>query len=944
MSGSSAERVIGQVHRLFNSGVLGTLTDAQLLDRFVARRDEAAEAAFEELLLRHGPMIFAVCRNVLHDVQDAEDAFQTVFLVLAHRASSIRRRASVAGWLYGVAHRVANRARSRAVHRRVVEGRIAERTAEQYRPPEIDPDWQILHDEIDRLPERLRAPLVLCYLEGLTYGAASQQLELSEGTVRGRLAQARKRLRRRLTLRDVTFPAGLLAAGASTQVQAALPGALVYSTIRISLGFTSDAAAVTLARGILNSMLLNQLKVAAVLVLLGLGSSYCLWQAFAAEGQRKVGGQAARSQAISKPSDDSPKPQSKSPTTVAQLTGVVKLEGTGQPVAGARLQISVGFVMGAGSQSERVVETGADGQFTVDLPAGNTRVFLSDPPAGYMVLSAREAIEDVPVRPDQPIIRREYRVRKGTIWNFHFTRGLNRTPSTGFVTAVPTVETPSAPSRAHADDRGLARLTLPTEGRKVDLGIRESDPLRFGEIDTGFLRLKLDWEPGFRPDELEEVSRLEGNDRRFRLVDSDAKTATLQAPEPIEPVKENGKLALCVLFLHRDTDDFGALTGQILDEEAKPIAGARVGLWPPGREPRDFNELRHMATTDPQGRYRLRDIPRRAIDGKPLELRLTVTKEGYAGVRSPRLTLTDGDPEKPKVVDPIRLERGVSFGGVVVDHRGQPVAGASVQSNQPNFQTSSSGPPQTTHTDANGRFLIRGLHRGVMIVFAFHEKVRKSGLYLADGSTEENRIKLPERMDDPGANIGALRAPPPEPLAVGQAAPEWQVGPWSDRRARKLADERGKVVVLYFWGIGFWPSVSSLPALGKLAAEFQPRGVDFLAIHNAQPDEELALEQARKVLAFKGAALVTAVDLSRIPGHGRGETAQRYGGQAFPLPVIIVIDRAGKIAFRSDTAPGAQNLSTVVRQIGEDPASMSEQKLNELVEHTLAAELEKALK
>jgi hypothetical protein len=134
--------------------------------------------------------------------------------------------------------------------------------------------------------------------------------------------------------------------------------------------------------GRMNSMLLNQLKVAPLLVLLAIGSSYGLWQAFAAAEQPKAGGQATRIQSAAKPSDESSRPQSKSPTTVSRLTGVVKLDGTDQPIAGAKLQISVGFVMGAGSKSEKVVETGADGQLTVDLPAGNTRIFLSDLPPG----------------------------------------------------------------------------------------------------------------------------------------------------------------------------------------------------------------------------------------------------------------------------------------------------------------------------------------------------------------------------------------------------------------------------------------------------------------------------------------------------------------------------------------------------------------------------------
>ncbi len=142
----------------------------------------------------------------------------------------------------------------------------------------------------------------------------------------------------------------------------------------------------------------------------------------------------------------------------------------------------------------------------------------------------------------------------------------------------------------------------------------------------------------------------------------------------------------------------------------------------------------------------------------------------------------------------------------------------------------------------------------------------------------------------------------------------------------------------------YWQSVSALPAMGKLAADFQPKGVEFVAIHNAEPDEERALEQARKALAFKGAPLVTAVDQTRIPRHARGVTAQRYGGQGFPLPVIIVIDRAGKIAFRSDTAAGAQNLSAAFRRGAEDPATTSEQMINELVIRTLAAALEKVLR
>ena len=246
MADSPSDRVLRQVHRLFNIGLVGTMSDAELLDRFVSHCDESAETAFEELVSRHGPMVLRVCRSVLRDAHDAEDAFQAVFLVLANRARSIRRRGSVANWLFGVAKRVAIRGKRSAARRHALDQLVAERTSESYLPPENDPDAEILHEEIRRLPERLRAPVVLCYLQGLTYAAAAQQLGLSEVAIQGRLARARERLRHQLTRRGVTVPADLLAAGAASQAQAAIPLTLIQSTSRIALGFLEGNTAATL--------------------------------------------------------------------------------------------------------------------------------------------------------------------------------------------------------------------------------------------------------------------------------------------------------------------------------------------------------------------------------------------------------------------------------------------------------------------------------------------------------------------------------------------------------------------------------------------------------------------------------------------------------------------------------------------------------------------------
>ena len=176
--------------------------------------------------------------------------------------------------------------------------RVAVQTRESYLPAEECHEGAILHEEISRLPEGLRSSLVLCYLEGLSYEAAAHRLGVSETTVRGRLARARERLRRRLTARGVTFPAGLLVAGTAGHAQAAVPASLAHSTVRIALGFVAGKSASVLARGVLATMLLNRLKVATVLLLLGFGGPYGAWHALA--GLADDGGQVEPGQVAGK--------------------------------------------------------------------------------------------------------------------------------------------------------------------------------------------------------------------------------------------------------------------------------------------------------------------------------------------------------------------------------------------------------------------------------------------------------------------------------------------------------------------------------------------------------------------------------------------------------------------------------------------------------------------
>src|SRR4051794_37429557 len=160
---------LGQIQRLFDEGTLTGLTDAQLVERFVDRRDEGAFAA---LVARHGPMVLAVCRGVLRDQGDAEDAFQATFVVLFRKAGGLKSAGSLGSWLYRVAYRIALRANAVAARRR---GRPIEEVimaAEARSPGAAGIDREllpILYAEIDRLPDRYRAPIMLCYLQGLSY-------------------------------------------------------------------------------------------------------------------------------------------------------------------------------------------------------------------------------------------------------------------------------------------------------------------------------------------------------------------------------------------------------------------------------------------------------------------------------------------------------------------------------------------------------------------------------------------------------------------------------------------------------------------------------------------------------------------------------------------------------------------------------------------------------
>jgi RNA polymerase sigma factor (sigma-70 family) len=297
---------MNSVLRHLSRAALGGLTDGQLLERFLSRRDEAA---FEALVRRHGSMVLGVCRRVLRQHHDAEDAFQATFLVLARKAASLRSRELLGNWLYGVAYRTAMKARTMNARRRAREERASIRSAAEV---SNEDRWEellpLLDEELNGLPDKYRVPVVLCDLEGKSRKEVARLLGLPEGTLSWRLAHARKMLAGRLARYGLAVSGGALAAALSEKTASAgVTGALAASTARVAVlvaaGGTLTAGAVparvvALTDGVVKTMFLMKLRAVvavALVVCVGAGVVGLAYRTTAAEPGKAAGAPAGAS-------------------------------------------------------------------------------------------------------------------------------------------------------------------------------------------------------------------------------------------------------------------------------------------------------------------------------------------------------------------------------------------------------------------------------------------------------------------------------------------------------------------------------------------------------------------------------------------------------------------------------------------------------------------------
>ena len=371
---------------LFDGGTTVGLGDGELLRRYAATRDGAA---FEALVARHGPMVAATCRAVLRNLHDAEDAFQATFLVLARRAGSIRSGDSLGGWLHRVAYRAAVQKSIESRRRRLKESEVMEMEIPDPARPPLDFDVRsILHEEIDRLSDAERLPVVLCDLEGLTYEQAAGRLRCTSPTVYHRLARGRKRLRDRLIRRGVTAVcAGAAIDTARSSATAAVPTAWVQAAVSVATGGAVPTTVSALTHSLLRSLLMTRLTTMTLAVVLALGSLVS-----AGLIARGAGGTDAPIPTPSAPATppipparaDEPKPAARPDARPGTLTVEARDLRTDAPMPDVRLDLHVW----THSRIKLSATTDVSGTARIPVPAGVRDVLIA-PRA--MVSSARRS-------------------------------------------------------------------------------------------------------------------------------------------------------------------------------------------------------------------------------------------------------------------------------------------------------------------------------------------------------------------------------------------------------------------------------------------------------------------------------------------------------------------------------------------------------------------------
>ena len=647
--------VAQQIETLFDAGSMTGLTDAQLLERFNFRRDACGEAAFAELVTRHGPMVLGVCTQLLDDRHQAEDAFQATFLVLARKARSISRSDRLGNWLYGVALRTARSARGRLARRRRHEEVSAMNQpgshigAEPTVPPAEEAIMarehaRLLHAEIARLPDAFRSPVVLCYLEGLSVNEAALRLQLSDGTVRSRMARAREKLRRALVRRGIVAPAAALVSLLDVRpAQASVSSALFNLTTRAAIHFAAgsgvreavSASTAALAQEVLRSMLVQKVMVVAlaiVFLVAAAGSAGLVARSLAPRSEPDKRSSDPSSSRVTFGSAVSPPQVVATPTTppsAARTLRVVVLDPSGKPISGARVKSGI-WTVEKDFKHNRDYETDASGAALIELPKTFTIVRLWTSKQSFVSMFAHWEENDLASGKRIPDVY-PVRLERGVSASGRIVDE-NDKPIAGAKVQVTTQHEDLAPARADTRTRYNSWLAIGANAAVTDAHgrWRINDVPNHPKVELTLLVTH----PGYVSDENW------GQTQRACAIT----TAMLL----------NGTATLKLKA--------GAIVqGRVTDSAGNPVAGAIVVK---GDDPY-FGSTPSEFQTDAEGRFRLP-----ALASQPTAL--TVIAPGWA----PQERLVKVHPGLP--AQDFRMERGKPVRLRVVDTAGKPVPNANV--------------------------------------------------------------------------------------------------------------------------------------------------------------------------------------------------------------------------------------------------------------------------
>jgi RNA polymerase sigma factor (sigma-70 family) len=664
MTGLRTNIVLRHIRDFAAAECINRLSDRELLERFALERDEAAFAA---LVRRHGPLVLGVCRRVLHNRHDAEDAFQATFLALARQAATAGRQALLGTWLYRVAYRTAMRLRSQSAARRQREDQV---------PPPSPSDplaevtgrelMTVLDEELHRLPERLRAPLVLCYLEGKTRDEAARELGWSLGTLKRRLEQGRATLRSRVTGRGISLTA-LLAVGAGAVT---VPAALAASSVRTALGNATavPVAVAALAREALRAAPGRTTKaVGALLLAFGLVAGLV-----ASQTPPAVRGDSPRAEAeAAKP--PAPRPAEAAPSRKGELIVTGSVVGAdGKPVAGAKVAViglTESFYRGhvglRGHETLSRGETDEEGRFRLVCVAESAirrpvRQVLASAPGhglGWLLMEGDDTTKMDIKLPVEQVIRGRLLDLQGQAAGGVKLHVAEVAPSVGLGNG----------SSSGSSMGGAFRPPLTGSSSTLG-GPSPALILPFGpEFATQPAKLEA-WPPGLITDEdgrfvlrgvgKNQVVQLLVTDERFSRQHLTIRTTANDKPEAVARVLEPAHW----------------LEGKVIGEDTGKPIGRKVLLEV------HSGDSRFQTWTDENGVFRINCPLGRVAGPSNVPRRIPIAIEPYPPDGSPYLTRVKFIDEWPKgkVKHEIEvpLPRGVVVRGKVMDDTAKPVAGA----------------------------------------------------------------------------------------------------------------------------------------------------------------------------------------------------------------------------------------------------------------------------